>query len=56
MTAIGQRTQLPQVDRVRSHLGIASGSVEELRAEITANTLELKRKIEGVLREQVPGA
>src|SRR4029078_2575462 len=32
----------------------ASGSVEELRAEIASNlTLELQRKIEGVLREQV---
>jgi len=34
--------------------GIASGSIEELRAEITANLeLELKRKIEAKLKEQV---
>jgi len=46
---------LPQVDsEFAVKFGIASGSVEELRAEIAANlALELKRKIEGVLREQV---
>jgi trigger factor len=46
---------LPAVDSdFAVKFGIASGSVEELRAEIAANlTLELKRKIEGVLREQV---
>ena len=34
--------------------GIASGSVDELRAEVTANlTLELKRKIEAVVKQQV---
>jgi len=34
--------------------GIASGSIDELRTEITANLkLELKRKIETVLKEQV---
>ncbi|MGH8314470.1 MAG: trigger factor [Steroidobacterales bacterium] len=47
--------KLPDVDaEFAAKFGIASGSVEELRAEITANlTLELKRKIESVLREQV---
>ncbi|HEX4522093.1 MAG TPA: trigger factor [Casimicrobiaceae bacterium] len=47
--------KLPQVDsEFAVKFGIASGSVEELRAEIGANLkLELKRKIEGVLREQV---
>ncbi len=47
--------KLPQVDtEFAVKFGIASGSVEELRAEIAANlALELKRKIEGVLRDQV---
>jgi len=47
--------KLPQVDsEFAIKFGIASGSIEELRAEIAANlALELKRKIEGVLREQV---
>jgi len=37
--------------------GIASGSVDELRAEIASNLrLELKRKIEGMVKEQVFGA
>jgi len=47
--------KLPAVDaEFAVKFGIASGSVEELRAEIASNlTLELKRKIEGVLREQV---
>src|SRR5207248_644588 len=47
--------QLPAVDaEFAKNFGIASGSVDELRAEITANlAVELKRKIEGVLKEQV---
>ena len=47
--------KLPDVDaEFAVKFGIASGSVEELRTEIAANlALELKRKIEGVLREQV---
>ncbi|MGH8713326.1 MAG: trigger factor, partial [Casimicrobiaceae bacterium] len=47
--------KFPEVDaEFAAKFGIASGSVEELRTEITANlTLELKRKIESVLREQV---
>ena len=47
--------KLPKIDaEFAVKFGIASGSVEELRAEIAANlALELKRKIEGVLREQV---
>jgi trigger factor len=37
--------------------GIASGSVDELRAEIASNLrLELKRKIEAMVKEQVFGA
>jgi trigger factor len=46
---------LPGVDaEFARKFGIASGSVDELRAEITANlTLELKRKIEAVLKQQV---
>ncbi len=50
--------KLPEVDsEFAVKFGIASGSLEELRAEISANlALELKRKIEGVLREQVLGA
>jgi trigger factor len=47
--------KLPAVDaEFATRFGIAGGSIEELRAEIGANlTLELKRKIEGLLREQV---
>ena len=47
--------KLPEVDREFAvKFGIASGTVEELRAEIAANlALELKRKIEAVLRDQV---
>src|SRR5437764_3546548 len=47
--------QLPAVDvEFAKNFGIASGSLDELRAEITANlSVELKRKIEGVLKEQV---
>ena len=47
--------QLPAVDaEFAKNFGIASGSVDELRAEITANlAVELKRKIEGVLKDQV---
>ena len=46
---------LPEVDaEFARKFGIASGSVDELRTEITANlTLELKRKIEGALKQQV---
>ena len=46
---------LPAVDvEFAKNFGIASGSLDELRAEITANlSVELKRKIEGVLKEQV---
>ncbi len=46
---------LPQVDaEFAVKFGIASGSLEELRAEIAANlALELKRKMERVLRDQV---
>ena len=47
--------RLPEVDsEFAVKFGIASGSVEELRAEIATNLgLELKRKIEGALRDQV---
>jgi len=47
--------KLPPVDEAFAReFGIASGSIEELRKEITANLkLELKRKIETVLKEQV---
>ena len=47
--------KLPEVDsEFAVKFGIASGSVDELRAEIATNlALELRRKIEGVLREQV---
>ena len=46
---------IPPVDaEFARNFGIASGSLEELRAEITANlTVELTRKIEGVLKDQV---
>ncbi len=46
---------LPEVDaEFARNFGIASGSLEELRSEITTNlSVELKRKVEGVLKEQV---
>jgi trigger factor len=46
---------LPPVDaEFAKNFGIASGSLDELRAEITANlSVELRRKIEGVLKDQV---
>ena len=46
---------LPEIDaEFARKFGIASGSVDELRAEITANLkLELKRKIEAALKQQV---
>ncbi|HKE42708.1 MAG TPA: trigger factor [Casimicrobiaceae bacterium] len=47
--------KVPEVDaEFARNFGIASGSLDELRAEITSNLkLELKRKIEAVLKEQV---
>ena len=47
--------KLPDVDaEFAKRYGIARGSLDELRAEIGANlALELKRKIEGVLKAQV---
>jgi trigger factor len=47
--------KLPSVDEAfAKQYGIASGSIDELRAEITENlSLELKRKIEAALRNQV---
>jgi trigger factor len=47
--------QLPAVDaEFARNFGIASGSVDELRQEIASNLgVELKRKIEGVLKDQV---
>ena len=47
--------KLPVVDAdFARRFGIASGSIDELRAEITANlTLELKRKIEAKVKDQV---
>lgn len=46
---------LPPVDEeFARNFGIASGSLDELRSEIASNlAVELKRKIEGVLRDQV---
>ena len=46
---------LPPVDEeFARNFGIASGSLDELRTEIASNhTVELRRKIEGVLRDQV---
>jgi trigger factor len=46
---------LPPVDaEFARNFGIASGSLDELRAEITANlTVELTRKIEAILKDQV---
>ena len=48
----------PEVDAEFARaFGIASGSVDELRAEIASNLrLELKRKIEAIVKEQVFGA
>ncbi|TMH03223.1 MAG: trigger factor [Betaproteobacteria bacterium] len=47
--------RLPSVDEAfAKQYGIASGSVDELRAEIAENlSLELKRKVETVLKNQV---
>ena len=47
--------RLPVVDAdFAKTFGIASGSLDELRAEITANLkLELKKKIEAMLRDQI---
>jgi len=46
---------LPEIDTdFARKFGIASGSVDELRAEVSANlSVELKRKIETVLKQQV---
>jgi trigger factor len=46
---------LPPIDvEFAKAFGIASGNLDELRAEVTANlTLELKRKIDGVVKDQV---
>ncbi len=47
--------QLPAVDADFAHnFGIASGSLDELRSEIASNlAVELQRKVEGVLKDQV---
>ncbi len=52
------RPVLPDVDaEFANAFGIASGSVDDLRAEITSNLkLELKRKIEAKLKEQALAA
>ena len=49
-----RRGQLPAVDaEFAKAFGVASGSLDELRAEIGQNlALELKRKIEGKVKEQ----
>jgi trigger factor len=49
---------LPEIDaEFAKAFGVASGSIDELRAEITANLmLELKRKIETKVKEQALGA
>jgi trigger factor len=49
---------LPDVDAAFANaFGIASGSIDELKSEITANLkLELKRKIEAKVKEQALGA
>jgi trigger factor len=49
---------LPELDaEFARKFGINSGSIDELRAEITANlTVELRRKIESALRQQVMSA
>jgi trigger factor len=46
---------LPEIDdEFARKFGIVSGSVDELRTEVTGNlTLELKRKIEAALKQQV---
>jgi len=46
---------LPAVDADFAHnFGIASGSLDELKSEIAANlAVELQRKVEGVLKDQV---
>src|SRR5438552_3648352 len=46
---------LPTIDaEFAKNFGIASGNLDELRAEIAANLgVELRRKIEGVLKDQV---
>jgi trigger factor len=46
---------LPPVDaEFAKNFGIASGSIEELRSEIASNlSVELKRKVEAVLKDQV---
>ncbi|HUH92995.1 MAG TPA: trigger factor [Casimicrobiaceae bacterium] len=46
--------QLPQVDQeFAKSLGIANGSLDELRSDIAANlTVELRRKVEARLKEQ----
>jgi trigger factor len=46
---------LPEVDdEFAKNFGIASGNLDELRSEIKSNlTVELKRKVEGVLKDQV---
>jgi trigger factor len=46
---------LPAVDSDFAHnFGIASGSLDELRSEIASNlSVELQRKVEGVLKDQV---
>ena len=50
-----EEPHMPEVDaEFAKAFGIASGSIEELRAEIAANLkLELKRKIDAKLKEQV---
>jgi trigger factor len=50
--------QLPPVDAgFAREFGVASGDLDELRSEIAANLkLELKRKIEGIVKEQALGA
>lgn len=49
---------LPELDaEFARKFGIASGSIDELRTEITSNlTVELKRKIESALKQQVMSA
>ncbi len=54
MKSLGE-PQLPAVDaEFARNFGIASGSLDELRSEIAANlSVELQRKVEGVLKDQV---
>jgi trigger factor len=49
---------LPEIDaEFAKAFGVASGSIDDLRAEVQANlTLELKRKIEAKVKEQALGA